>query len=667
MVTYDWEPPILGDYCLKHLRNIFKDDVWLIDPPVLLTMFLGSLRDWQRNDHPKAQDQDTLLKPLVAAAILGFDPAKGLLPLLHKGLQRRLPQRFQMEWLREAVETGSWIAGTELRTMNYDMYTAAVHTFRTNGGYNKFYTDSNKSIDLHGKHVQDAIDKPSTKDERDLNICSITTFADTITVKEVLENKTTNINMLGTGGYTPLWIACARGEWPIVELLLAYGADPTITREPGGITCLHWIFHFDEMWIDQASKALVKSGADVNALLLCSLPIFHYPFKLPAGTPLHWAVSVGQETAIKSLLDCGADPFIRNGEAQYLHNEDPVKSRIYDEPVKSLGLSPLDLAALEREPCIFGMLIPEIAYEKINNVDEEGCSVFHRLDSGHWEQTCSGVRYPKQLFRGNPQLVQQKLRETIHALLKLGTDINQLTTPKKRSLGRQTPLMLAVQANQFETVIELLKAGADVNFRNNEGKNTLFFLNCVGSSYEDERALKILKLLCSYGANFNCSADDGSTPILIYPRFAITDFLLDIGVEIEQRLSDRFKFWFATMNTLGLLLTRPTEYESEVAKVLLKHLGPIRDSLKRNNLIEQADLKGRSLLYLASESRNLESVVVLINQGAEINRIRTYMSFEGGSVKLQFSMTPLDAALEGRDSSLNILYQRKTSHLSKSG
>lgn len=652
---------------MKHLQNFFKDNMWLIDPPVLLTMFFDSLGDWQKKDDPKAWDQDTLLKPLVAAAILGFDPAKGLLPLLHKGLQRRFPQRFQMEWLREAVETGSWIAGAELRAMSYDTYTAAVHTFRANGGYNKFYTNSNTSIDLYGKHVQEAMDKSSTKDERDFNTCSITTFADITTVKEVLENKTTNINMPGTDGYTPLWIACARGEWPIVELLLAYGADPTITREPGGVTCLHWIFHFDEMWIDQASKALVKSGADVNAILLCNLPIFHYPFKLPAGTPLHWAVSVGQETAIKSLLDCGADPFIRNSKTQYLHNEryraidDPVKSRSF----KSLGLSPLDLAAMEREPCIFGMLIPGIVYDKINDVDEEGCSVFHRLDSGHWGQTCSDVRYPKQLFRGNPQQVQLKLRETIHALIRLGANINQLTTPKKHSLGGQTPLMLAVQANQFETVIELLKAGADVNVRNNEGKNALFFLHCVGLSYEDEQAFEILRLLCSYSANFNCSANDGSTPILTYPRFAITDFLLGIGVEIEQRIPDRF--WFATMNTLGLLLTRPTEYESEVAKVLLKHLSPIHDSLKRNNLIEQADLKGKSLLYLASQSRNLESALVLINQGAEINRIRTYMSFEGGPVKSQFSKTPLDEALRGRDSSLNILYQRKTSHFSKSG
>ena len=104
--------------------------------------------------------------------------------------------------------------------MSYNTYMAAIHKFRTNGDYNKFYININTSIDLYGDYVQNVVEKPSTRDEKDFDICSIITFADIITVKEVLKIKTTSINMLDTGGYTPLWIACARGEWPIVELLL---------------------------------------------------------------------------------------------------------------------------------------------------------------------------------------------------------------------------------------------------------------------------------------------------------------------------------------------------------------------------------------------------------------------------------------------------------------
>ena len=85
------------------------------------------------------------------------------------------------------------------------------------------------------------------------------------------------------------------------DLLLAHGADPTMTREPGGITCLHWVFHFDEIWINQASKALVKSGAVINARMTLDLLLFHYLLVLPAGTPMHWAVAAGQKVATEPL------------------------------------------------------------------------------------------------------------------------------------------------------------------------------------------------------------------------------------------------------------------------------------------------------------------------------------------------------------------------------
>ena len=104
--------------------------------------------------------------------------------------------------------------------MNYNTYMAAFHKFRTNEGYNKFYININTSIDLYENYVQNVVKKSSTKDEKDFDICFIIIFADIITMKEILKIKITNINMLNTDDYTSLWIACARGEWSIVELLL---------------------------------------------------------------------------------------------------------------------------------------------------------------------------------------------------------------------------------------------------------------------------------------------------------------------------------------------------------------------------------------------------------------------------------------------------------------
>ena len=193
---------------------------------------------------------------------------------------------------------------------------------------------------------------------------------------------------------------------------------------------------------------------------------------------------------------------------------------------------------MKPEPYIFNKLIPKLTLGIINDVDEEGCSEFHRQDSSHSGQTCSRVKYPKQLLRGGLESTQQKLRETSRALVNLGADLNnQLTKPTKYR-SRRTPLFLAVEANEFDTVAELFQARTNVNLRNEEGKNALFFQYYDHSSYQNEQALKIFKLLCLYGTDINCATKLGGTPIMRHVYFGITDLLLDMGVNIEQRILD---------------------------------------------------------------------------------------------------------------------------------
>lgn len=53
---------------------------------------------------------------------------------------------------------------------------------------------------------------------------------------------------------------------------------------------------------------------------------------------------------------------------------------------------------MQREPYILHRLIELGSYDRINDVDEEGCSVFHRLDSGHLKYTFSEIEYSQQLI-----------------------------------------------------------------------------------------------------------------------------------------------------------------------------------------------------------------------------------------------------------------------------
>lgn len=658
---------------MEQLKTVFKDDLSLIGPSRLMTIFLQSTKHWQNTEMPEDLDQNVLLEPLVTAALLGSAPAMGLLPLVCRSLRCKLPykaQRFESQWLTEAVETGSMLAGLELKKIDSDAFRAAANTFRKYGGYNQFFHyHSGQRADRFAfrqwaEGYRDRV--------KEFNLYFEAAFGNSHHIKESLKRLPIDVNASDQWNQTALYFSCLRGNWDVAEVLLANGADPSISYLPGGFTCLHWIFAFDEEWVEHAAKALVKSGASVMASTYEELPLFHYPFLLPCGTPLHWAVATCQNAAIKSLLALGADPFVRNGDDPYIYDDrfrlttnfrgpDWLHYSIADGP--TLGLSPLDLAVMQREPYILHRLIELGSYDRINDVDEEGCSVFHRLDSGHLKYTFSEIEYSQRLFWGEPETFQQNLRETIRALIKLGGDINQLTKPRsKRSVG-MTPLMLALQANQPESIAELLKAGADVNIRNIDGENVLFFVPDMVSTGKRKRSLEAVENLVSYGVDIHCRDNLGQTPITRIRNLEIIDLLLDMGADITERVLNR------RSHQLGyhVLTESSISTDTVFARFLSKHLHPIRDHLKKADLMERADLKGTSLMHLMALEGFPECVKVLIKEGARINAIRKWWIFQGSASELLVVETPLDTALGRRDSYLRTLYRREHSRFTSAG
>lgn len=81
------------------------------------------------------------------------------------------------------------------------------------------------------------------------------------------------------------------------------------------------------------------------------VPFFHWPFILPAGTPLHWAVVVGADIAIRALIANGAracirdksDPYKYDSEIRALDKFGGDGQEAFSIPqTQPLGLSPLD-------------------------------------------------------------------------------------------------------------------------------------------------------------------------------------------------------------------------------------------------------------------------------------------------------------------------------------
>lgn len=664
-----WVPPNLGGYLVEQLKTVFKDDLSLIGSTRLLTIFLYSTKYWQNTEMPEDSDHNVLLEPLVTAALLGSAPAMALLPLVCRSLRCKLPymaQRFESQWLTEAVETGSLTAGFELKKTDSDAFRAAASTFRKYGGYNQFrYYQSGQRTDRFAFR-QWAEGYRDRVQEFDLEFEAA--FGNSHHIKESLECLPVDVNASVQWNQNALYFACLRGNWDVVEVLLASGADPSIPCSPGGFTCLHWIFAFDEQWVEHAAKALVKSGASVMASTNQEMPLFHYPFVLPCGTPLHWAVATCQNAAIKILMSLGADPSVRNGDDPYVYDDrfraktnfrgpDWLHYSTADGP--TLGLSPLDLAVMQREPYILHRLIEMGSYDRINDVDEEGCSVFHRLESSHLKYTISEIEYPQRLFWGEPESFQQNLRETIRALINLGGDINQLTKPQsKRSVG-MTPLMLALQANQPESITELLQAGADVNTRNLDGETVLFFIPpYLTNAWMRKRCLEAFKTLVFYGVDIHCRDNLGQTPITSVLNLEIMELLLDMGADITERVLNH-----RSMQVGYNVLARVSGTTDTVfARFLSKYLHPIRDQLKKFDLMERADLKGTSLLHLMALEGFPECVKVLVKEGARINAIHKYLNSEQ-----LLAETPLDKALSRGDLYLRNLYRREHTRFTRAG
>lgn len=126
------------------------------------------------------------------------------------------------------------------------------------------------------------------------------------------------------------------------------------------------------------------------------------------------------------------------------------------------------------------------------------------IDEGAvWPDDVAGVRPstvpdPKaskmiELIRGGESLaVQQLLQDSPNVL-------------KRKGPGGWTPLMAAVVYGDVETIQKLIRAGADVNSRTDEGSTALHW------AVDD---IEKVRLLVGAGADVNAVADSGRTPLL---------------------------------------------------------------------------------------------------------------------------------------------------------
>ncbi|MCP4725914.1 MAG: DUF3471 domain-containing protein [bacterium] len=118
------------------------------------------------------------------------------------------------------------------------------------------------------------------------------------TVRSILEQDPSKLDVQNQEGYTALHWACIRGHWDVAGYLIGEGADLNVVGGDGG-TQINWAVHHDDVEI---VKLLIEKGAKLNIRNQWGM------------TELHTAIWRGCINVVEYLLDHGSDPMIKTNE-----------------------------------------------------------------------------------------------------------------------------------------------------------------------------------------------------------------------------------------------------------------------------------------------------------------------------------------------------------------
>ncbi|KAJ2990469.1 hypothetical protein NUW58_g2933 [Xylaria curta] len=670
---FSWEIPALSDEFAQGLCSSTPETIENTDPTILFGAFLA--RTIQVIDFPGNEAQAVQL--LIASAsrdsnAQGCLPARAVIPAVLEYFDLQPDPHIAhllQDWLTDAVASGATLAK---RYLDPSAGALATEHFQFLGGYNGWYSTVQRT--------------PSTTHsgafQTELGYSKLHWLAAFGTPAEISEHLKTavldDVNDMTDGGETPLYLACSRGSWDIALNLMERGASPSHRCTGFGITCLHWVFCFPEQFQEPFLKRILELGGNIRAIASHPMPFPHYPFILPAGTALHWAVVTSSHSAIRVLLRYGAslattdlsDPYVFDDRFRVLRAFGGPNQEVYSySKCSTKGLNPLDYAVVEQDPFIFDLINTTGLEVDINSVDEEGVSLLHRITASHIRHTRRGVRFSFLPFQGPPNRQKTNLKRIISTIKQLGGNIDLLTTPNIRQaqpgenisfVQSMTPLMMAVcgvgPALNPIVVEALLEEMINPNTPNDIGTTALHFARPRRSrgGYD-----KVIRLLCASGADVNHKQSDGTKPLLTAARrrgIEAMGTLLSYGADFTEREWETNTLnEGASVFSYGFLIHggEVNQIDAQIAECFEKYVfsHPLVD---KQSLITKGDLDGCTLLHLCAETTMIRSLRALLREGADVNALKwDYERIRGQNrteLELHMSrLTPLDVAEECRE------------------
>ena len=312
-------------------------------------------------------------------------------------------------------------------------------------------------------------------------------------------------------GLSPLHLVAAdlRADTVLAALLLASGADPNVLDNGGGTPLHRAVTHPDPV----IAKLLLRAGAELEAR------------DSQGQTPLQWAMNAWRANgpAIEALLDAGADVRVRdqNGESP-LHRAVELQDRRLVARLLELGADPnaaglggrtaLHLAGWRPAPVLQELLAADA---DVNARTLDGWSPLHSAATA-------------------------RDLTSLTTLLATGADVNA------RDNDGETPLHQAARIRVLPNVAALLSAGADANATTAAGDTPLHYVvgwtsvwtarppsaEQMAGFFSQDTA--IAAALIRAGADVNARNNGGDTPAWLARKSRNTrlvDALVDFGAE----------------------------------------------------------------------------------------------------------------------------------------
>jgi len=311
-----------------------------------------------------------------------------------------------------------------------------------------------------------------------------------------------------------IWEAAATNDVPSINILLEKGISVD-SQTKNGETPLHF--------------ATLNGAFDAAFALISARASVHIKTKHFLETPLHFAVEQGSETLVKLLLDAGSDPNAKDSS-----EESPIftcirwcqpkiipilvnhGARIND--LNNQHRSPLHLAVSFQSPVLVKALIEAGETTEVSGVPLK---------------IIQSLAYPKELtlpmdtdlktpITSRPRNTESILFDLIS--VNSAGDLSRALSRENskdftNSFNKESLLHYASSIGASECVLELLKAGANVNIQTEYDRESALHI-AVREGYFD-----IFHFLLQYGANIDIENVEGETPLFLAVKQERIEFL----------------------------------------------------------------------------------------------------------------------------------------------